>query len=538
MRGDDLLRRLAPYAGILGGLLLFAAAGVALVVGTASPALVWLLIAAGLLLLFFVVTDPQVVVNALKLRGVRYGSNAGLMTVVFIGIFIVINFLAVKHNVQWDFTQSGRYTLSSATVKLVKGLKQPVHIIAFYAKGPGGQSSGESAAKLLLQRYTALSHEISVTFVDPDVNPALARQYHVTVSPTIVVTSNGHEDAVQLAAEQDISSAIENVIEGKTPVVYFLTGNGEPSLQPASGPSFSSLVSFLKKNNLQAKPLSLLTVSAIPSDAAAVVEAAPTTPYSPKEKEILLSYLEHGGHVLYFAEPFGKVDMNWLLKPFGLSVSEGLVADLSPSGSLPNQPQAIVIQAYDRGSVVKHQLPPGVYLDATSINVPAKPPAGVTVEPIAQTSQQSFLVTNPKATAINPATDKRGPFAIAVSAEKPVASATAKPAATPTPSPAGPGSSPSTGAVSRLVVFGSTLFATDQVLTANPSIGEGNSEAAAAALQWLTESPNHIVIPTKTPADRSMVLVGWQSNALVFVNTLFVPAIVLFAGVVVWLRRR
>ncbi len=543
MRGDELLRRLGPVAGIAGGLALFAAAGVALIVGVQQPVFIWLLIAAGLLFLFFFATDVSHVLQFFTMRTVRYGSNAGLMTVLFLGIFIVINFLAAQHNVQWDMTQSGRYTLSKATKELLANLKQPVQIIAFYAPNPSGGGTGETAAKQLLQRYTALSKKISVTFVDPDANPAEAQKYHVTVSPTIVVLSGGHQDSVQIADEQDISSAIERVTSGKTPVVYFLQGNGEPSLQPANGPSFSTLVSFLKKNNLDPKPLTLPTISQIPPDAAAVVEADPTTPLSPQEQHILLNYLDHGGHVLAFANPFAKVSLNWLVKPFDLSISNGLVVDLSPSGHLSNSPEAVVISRYQQGAMLSHALPLGVYLDTTSIDLPKTPNKNVTIQTVAQTSSESFLVTDPKATSINPSKDPRGPFSIVVSAERSAASASPTATATPTPNPtptpkAGKSSATKNQPNSKLVVIGSTLFATDQLLTSNPAIQEGNSELITAALQWLTASPNQLVIPVKAPTDHSLVLAGWQGNALIAVNALLIPVVVLLGGLWVWLQRR
>jgi hypothetical protein len=57
-------------------------------------------------------------------------------------------------------------------------------------------------------------------------------------------------------------------------------------------------------------------------------------------------------------------------------------------------------------------------------------------------------------------------------------------------------------------------------------------------MKWLTTQPGGVIIPTKAPTDRSMVLVGWQQKFLVFADALFIPAIVLAAGVGVWLRRR
>lgn len=196
----------------------------------------------------------------------------------------------------------------------------------------------------------------------------------------------------------------------------------------------------------------------------------------------------------------------------------------------------MVIQSYQTGGMLTSQLPPGVYLDTTALNIASPAPSGVTVTPVAQTSAQSYDVTDPKAVSIDPTKDKHGPFSIIVSIEKaaaPPAAATPG-AATPTPAP-----TPAANAnATRLVVVGDTAFATDQLLSSNAQIGENNSEAAIAAMKWLTTQPGGVIIPTKAAQDRSMVLLGWQQNLLLFANALFIPVIVLIAGLAVWLRRR
>ena len=532
MRNDDIFRRVAPYAGMAGGLLLFAAAGVALVAGRVNTALVWLLVAAGLLLIFFVAADPERVVQGLTGRRARYGSNAGVMSVAFVGIFIIFNFLANSHNRQWDLTQNGQFTLTPATVQLVKGLKQPVQIIAFYTNDQNAGGAGKQDAQKLLARYTALSPNLTVSFVDPDANPGQAQKYNVTAVPTLVVVSGSKQQQVQIADEQDISSAIEKVVSGKTPKVYFLQGHGEPDLAPASGPSFSQLVADLQKNNFDTQPLNLLTAAKVPADAALVVEASPTTAYDAGQQKVLLDYLSGGGRMLVLAGAFPKVDLNWLVKPYGLSIDGGLVADLA--SSVPNQPQAVVIQSYQQGPMLTSPLPPGVYLDTTALTTASPAPAGVTVSPVAQTSPDSYEITDPNANRIDTSKDKKGPFTIIASVEKgggaAGAPATPTPAAAATPTPQGP--------ASRLVVFGDTAFVTDSLMQQSAQIAEDNSEAAISAIKWLAEEPGQITIPTKAPTDRSMVLIGWQSNLLIFANALFVPALVLLAGMAVWLRRR
>jgi len=119
------------------------------------------------------------------------------------------------------------------------------------------------------------------------------------------------------------------------------------------------LVVDLTKNNLNGQPLDLLTAGKVPADAAMVVEASPTTAYSSTEQQALLSYLAGGGRMLVLSGPFPKDNLDWLLKPYGVSVDGGLVADLA--SSISGQPQAVVIQSYVTGGMLQNPLPPGVY---------------------------------------------------------------------------------------------------------------------------------------------------------------------------------
>jgi len=542
VRSDDIFRRVGPYAGMAGGLLLFAAAGLLLVTGHVNPALIWLLVAAGLLLVFYVAADPARVMQALSGRQARYGSNAGLMTVAFVGIFIIFNFLGVQRNQHWDLTSNGVNTLSTVTTKLLATVKQPVQIIAFYAKdpnSPGGQ--GRSDAQKLLEQYTAASRNLSVTFVDPDANPGEAQQYKITVVPSIVVTSNGKQEIVQTLqtpSEQDISAAIQKVVSGKTPKVYFLQGHGEPDLQATSGPSFSAFAASLQRNNLEAAPLVLLASGTVPTDADAVVEASPATAYSPQDQKAILDYLARGGRLLVLSGPFPQVDLNWLTKPYGVAVDGGLVADFSSNVSSIGA-NAVVIQKYEVTQMTPNGLPPALYQDTTALTASSPAPAGVTVSAVARTSSDSFELTDPKAAKVDPSKDKRGPFTIVASAEKvgapPATPGPAASSATPAPS----ATSVPTAQPTRLVVFGDTKFITDPNLMGSPQIAEANSEAAIAALKWLTTQPNGVIIPANTGPNRSLgTLVGWQTNVLIFGNAIFVPAIILLAGLAVWMRRR
>ncbi len=522
MRSDDIFRRIAPYFGIAGGILLFVAAGAFLVIGSAPALVIWLLIAAALLLVFFVAADPDRVLDALSGRQVRYGTNAGVLTVAFLGIFVLANFVGVQRNQQWDVTANQANSISPATVKLVSALTQPVQIIGFFGQSQQGDG-GKAAAQKLLTRYTDLNKLITVTYVDPFADPAQAQKYKVTTNGSLVVISGARQQVVTFADEQSLTSAIQKVTSGETPKVYVTQGNGEPSLDASGSPSFSQMAAFLGKNNYDVLPLNLLSVKAIPADTAALMIASPTVALGADQQKMILDYLNAGGRVLVFAGPFPKADLNWITKPYGVSIDGGIVADLSSSAAqLPVQ--AVLIQGYQQGPMISSPLLPSVLLDSTGLTVASPPPAGVTLASVAASSANSYEVMDPNATQVDPAKDKKGPFTLVVSAEKPVAG--------------GASAQGGTGPSARLVVVGSSAFAADSLQQQSSQIAEGNNELAAAAVSWLTERSSTIIIPSKSSTDRSMLLGDIQEHILEFGSIVFAPLLVLLVGAAVWYRRR
>src|SRR5262245_59214125 len=53
-------------------------------------------------------------------RTASYGLNALIYTLITLGFVVLVNFIAVKHPVRWDTTQSKRHTLADQTIKVLK----------------------------------------------------------------------------------------------------------------------------------------------------------------------------------------------------------------------------------------------------------------------------------------------------------------------------------------------------------------------------------------------------------------------------------
>ncbi|GAG72494.1 unnamed protein product, partial [marine sediment metagenome] len=61
-------------------------------------------VAGAVLIALFILLEPQRVKDAVTGRSVRYGSNAVLMSLIFLGILILINYLAANNEQRLDLT--------------------------------------------------------------------------------------------------------------------------------------------------------------------------------------------------------------------------------------------------------------------------------------------------------------------------------------------------------------------------------------------------------------------------------------------------
>lgn len=97
-------------------------------------------------------------------------------------------------------------------------------------------------------------------------------------------------------AENDITGAIDYVTRDDIPVIYEITGHGEPSI--ATG-KFGNLT---MKENVELKQHNLASGDkiAVPEDAAAVLLYSPSADISKEECDALISYVNGGGDVILF----------------------------------------------------------------------------------------------------------------------------------------------------------------------------------------------------------------------------------------------
>lgn len=112
------------------------------------------------LVLFCLAFNLGGVWSSLGARSTRYGANAVLYTVIFLGILVLINILANTHPVRKDLTEGGLFSLSDQSQKVLDNLEEDVQALGFFQAAKGTPLDD------LLKNYANYSPRFTYEFID------------------------------------------------------------------------------------------------------------------------------------------------------------------------------------------------------------------------------------------------------------------------------------------------------------------------------------------------------------------------------------
>src|SRR5262245_40934932 len=240
--------------------------------------------------------------QAFNLRTLKHGSHASLFTVIVLAVVLLLYSLAVQHNQRFDVTRAKRFTLADQSVKLLQGLTYPITALGFYSLAERERETFTD----LLKQYAQHTDKISYEVVDPDRQPAMAKQYEITVYNTVVVEGNGKKEKILRLEEAALTNALLKVTRTTKKVAYFITGHGEPALTDSDRNGYSAVKQALEDQNYTVQELVLARQTQVPDDAAVVIEASPKRDLLDPELEALSTFLGRGGHlfILLDVDPY------------------------------------------------------------------------------------------------------------------------------------------------------------------------------------------------------------------------------------------
>ena len=456
----------------------------------------------------------------------EYGTRQWLSVILFIllllGVVVLIQAIANRHNIRIDLTPHKDMSLTAASEKIMGKITVPIRVTAFF------QRNQKREMMNILEPFALVSRHFTYHLYDPDRNPALAERFGVNNYGTVVVEMNGKYKVLPAASEESIINAILSLNSPQQKVVYFLTGHGEHVLKEPDnmdGSSSEMLKTTLETENYAVKTLLLLSSRQVPSDAALVIANGPKKNFVPGEVAALQIYLQQGGKIILAVDPGSDYGLSVLLGSFDLKLGNDILVD-PVNYLMAKGPLVPIIQSYLDHTITDKFTIPTIFPMARSVTKGEANLPGINVTSLALSSDQSWSESDiSKAERgdirYDAGRDQKGPVPVAAVVEGIEKTEQNKTHATPFKG--------------HLVVFGSSEFITNQFITL-----AGNRDFFMNTVRYLTEDQPLIVIKKNLSAsDKAPLILPPVQARMVFISVVILqPALIIAIGIVVAWRRR
>jgi ABC-type uncharacterized transport system involved in gliding motility auxiliary subunit len=486
-------------------------------------------------------------------RGKRFATGLNVFASIAMAatITVMVNYLSITYYAHRDFSWRHHYELSDKTKSLIAGLDNNVEVLVFFRNGHELYSD----VRNLLKEYEyeaakAKRPKLEISFVDPDRDLARTREmkqkYDLTDANVVVFSSGGRRkyvDAqdvmeyelkfddkgrpirknVAFRGEQVFSSAIQSVVQNSSPVVYFLTGHAERSINDYGEQSgYSTVARAMRRDNIEIKPLQLAESREIPADCSALVIAGAEKRFSGAEIDILAGYLNKGGRLLLMLDPSVTIGIERLMEDWGVKLGQGVVVGRTLTGG------DLVVTEYGDHPITKNLLRitteffmprPVEPIQASDTSLPTQPDKP-RVSVLAANTKEGWVENDPsqRPPRYDPGIDRRGPVPVAVAIEKGLLNGIdvqIKP--------------------TRIVVIGDSYFVSNGGL--KKAIG-GNMDFFMSSVNWLVSREALLAIGPKPPGELRLDMNRRQTRTAYIIIIGAMPLAAACIGLLVWQRRR
>ena len=389
-----------------------------------------------------------------------------------------------------------------------------VTVTAFFADA----GEGRAQLKQLLDNCADETSHLKVTFVDPDKNPALAKQYGIRAYGTTVFASGDQTYRITDQTEEAVTNALVRVSREGRKTVYFLAGHGEHGLEDTQRSGYATAKKALVDQGFAVKDLLLLREAEVPADCDVLVIAGPTKPLMEQEVEAVRRYLDGGGRVLALLDPQTDPALGPVLEAWGVLLRDDVVID-TMSRLFGGSYTTPIITEYPA-----HEITEGFQIAtflplARSLDKAEKLPDGVSYAPLARTSAQAWGETdlgNAKA-SFDPLTDHRGPLTLAALFSRDDAKKDED-------AEEGGG---------QLLVVGDSDFADNTYFNFS-----GNGDLFQNLISYLSKEEDLIAIRPKDTKPSPLVLNPTQAATLFYATVVVTPLALVLAGLGIWWKRK
>ena len=439
---------------------------------------------------------------------------------VLLGLLVAtgcIGFLSTRHTWTADWSRGARASLAPESVAVLDTLHGPVEVVGYLS--PTGPLREQIAA--VIERYTREKKDLTLSFVDPDLDPAASRQLGIAGDGALLVRYQGREQRVESPInERNLSNALERLARGGERVVAFVTGDGERQPDGRANADLGTFMTQVERRGIRAVPLNFSQTRGVPDHTDLVVLASPTSSLPADSVAALVDYVHGGGNLLWLTEP-GNEDLGTgpLADVLGVRVLPGVLVDGQGSTLNVNDPRMVVLGDYPFHAITRGFRESTLFPQVSGLAQVSDHDWAVV--PLLRSGERSWTAfggidnARPSTIAFHPeAGELKGPldFGFALNRLSP---------------------SPDRNE-QRAVVIGDGDF------LSNTYIGNGGNRALGERVfDWLLGDDVLVDLPTRGAPDRVISLSQDGLNAISFGFLIALPVTLLGLGVgIAWRRRR
>ncbi len=262
--------------------------------------------------------------SSINKKNRKFTALAWVLAILVLVVAIPLNLIFDRLNVTMDMTPNSMYSLSKTTTDYLNELDSKGITVDVYFLTEMEELEGD--LEVLALYRTLLNYDKHPCFnlidFDPDTEPERLRSINPdnkfnlssgdflfvygdmvkrlpgTMMYTYGTDADNNVVSAEFRAENYFTGYMKTVVEGELPMLYFLEGHGENTLE-----QMTQLTANLKNNNYGAAALNLTTAASVPDDCRILVIANPKYDLTPDEYSKILKYTQDGGNISLLLSP-------------------------------------------------------------------------------------------------------------------------------------------------------------------------------------------------------------------------------------------
>ncbi|MDP1673185.1 MAG: GldG family protein [Burkholderiales bacterium] len=437
--------------------------------------------------------------------------QSGIFVILLAVVTALMAYLAHQYRYEKDVTRNARNTLSSATLGALQQMQGPLRVTAYAVRQDAGGSNVHRMIEERVRNYQRVKRDLELRLVDPREQPKAAAEAGLRSPNALVIEYQRRSEQVALSDfnEQNFANALVRLLRGANSLVLWLDGHGERKLDGIANHDLGSFGQQLREKGFSTSSINLGLAQEVPANAALLVVTHPQVELQAGEVDKLLSFVDHGGNLLWLIDTEPLRGLQPLAEKLGLVLTPGTVIDPAlPPRSGP--PVFAVAANYARHPVAGTLQYNTLFPHARQVG--ADDGAGWRVTPLIDVAPRGWVETgklDAKST-FDKSRDFPGPVNIATALERTVGDRE-----------------------QRVIVVGTGHF------LSNSFIGNGGNLALGVSMMnWLAGEDALVTIDPRPAADIQLEVGTLHLYAIAAIVLLGLPLIFVLTGVLVWWRRR